>query len=365
MGEAFKEVFCAATVEQIAEQLAGAGFDRGLFVARANDGLETHELKGRVRQIADALAAALPPFAEAVPIVRSRLPPAMDGTDGMSGGFRWWPLCTWVEVHGLDHPGPALSLLEELTRRFSAEFAVRPYLRRHPELAWAAVDRWTRHPDPHVRRLASEGTRPRLPWGGRLSGLVDDPSRSLPVLEALVDDPDEVVRRSVANHLGDIAKDHPSRAVAVAAGWIAADASRRPTARHALRYLVKHGHPEALALFGFGPPALADVALTVHTPAVALGQRLQLTLAARSIAASPQPLRIELGIAFRGANDELRSPMRFTWTTRTLDPGASLTLKRGQALRAVTTRTHHPGEQGLVVFVNGEAVARGTFSLSV
>jgi len=365
LSEAFKHTFCATTVEQLADQLDGEGFDRSTFVARANAGLETHELKGRVRQIADAMAEALPPFVEAVPLVRARLPDPLPTTEGMSASFRWWPLCTWVERHGLDHPTEALGLLEDLTQRFSAEFAVRPYLRAHPEQAGAALRRWAAHPNPHVRRLASEGSRPRLPWGGRLKERMADPSPSLPILDALVDDPDEVVRRSVANHLGDIAKDHPDTAVQVAARWLQEDPGRQPTVRHALRYLVKHGHEGALRLLGYDAPQLAEATLQVRTPEVTLGGRLVVVLTLRSAATAPQPLRIELGIAFRGARGTLRKPLRFTWSTRTLQVGEALTLSRGQALRDVTTRTHHPGEQELVVYVNGVAVARDRFVLHV
>ena len=364
MAEPFKDVFDEDGVRQLGAQLRGPGFDEARFVAEATRGLVDRELKGRVALIADAFAVALPPFPEAVELVRSRLPSAMAGTEAMSSGFLWWPLCTWVERHGLDHPALALELLPALTTRFSCEFAVRPYLREHPGLAWPRVLAWAEDGDPHVRRLASEGTRPRLPWGGHLKASIADPAPALPVLERLVDDPDEVVRRSVANHLGDIAKDHPDRAVAIAAAWLEADPARRPTVKHGLRYLVKHGHGGALRLMGYGPPQLGEVELTVGTPEVALGGRLELSLGLRSVADTPQPVRFELGIAFRGAQDTLRRPLRFRWSDRTLAPGRAVTLRRSQQLRDVTTRTHHAGEQGLVVYANGEVVAEGRFVLS-
>ena len=136
-----------------------------------------------------------------------------------------------------------------LTRRFSAEFSIRPFLVRDQARTLARLLEWTTDPDPHVRRLCSEGSRPRLPWGMRLTAFVQDPGPVLPILERLKDDPSLYVRRSVANHLGDIAKDHPERVFALCQAWLdGASNERKWLIRHALRHPAGKGHPTALAL---------------------------------------------------------------------------------------------------------------------
>ena len=136
-----------------------------------------------------------------------------------------------------------------LTRRFSAEFSIRPFLVRDQTRTLARLLEWTTDPDPHVRRLCSEGSRPRLPWGMRLTAFVQDPGPVLPILERLKDDPSLYVRRSVANHLGDIAKDHPERVFALCEAWLdGASNERKWLIRHALRHPAGKGHPTALAL---------------------------------------------------------------------------------------------------------------------
>jgi 3-methyladenine DNA glycosylase AlkC len=137
----------------------------------------------------------------------------------------------------------------EITRRFTAEFSMRPFLVRWPGRTLERLMEWTRDPDPHVRRLCSEGSRPRLPWAMRIPSLVRDPSPTLPILEALRDDPDLYVRRSVANHLGDIAKDHPELAFGICERWVeGASRERRWMIRHAVRLPAKKGVAAALRL---------------------------------------------------------------------------------------------------------------------
>jgi 3-methyladenine DNA glycosylase AlkC len=171
--------------------------------------------------------------------------------------FFYLPHTTFVADYGLDpaHNGgrdpfeASMKALHELTRRFTAEFAIRPFLIAQEARTLASLMKWTRDPDPHVRRLCSEGSRPRLPWGLRLQSFVRDPRPTLPILEALKDDPELYVRRSVANHLGDIAKDHPDLVLDLCARWLkGASSERKWLIRHALRYPAKKGSKAALKL---------------------------------------------------------------------------------------------------------------------
>ena len=220
MTEPFKMLLDPAVVRAIGAHLQRVAptVDRVRFEQRALDGLDTLELKARAMQIADALEATLPiQFEAGAAILEATLAPVAveaelgslrAGPDGLAG-WALWPLGEWVARRGLDDPHRALQALHALTQRFTAEWAIRPLLLRHPDTVFATLRRWCDDPSPHVRRLVSEGSRPRLPWGLQLRPLIADPTPTLPLLAALQDDPSPYVRRSVANHLNDIAKDHP------------------------------------------------------------------------------------------------------------------------------------------------------------
>ncbi|MED5618380.1 hypothetical protein [Ideonella sp. BN130291] len=197
-------------------------FDRVRFEALALHDLQALELKARAHRVCDALEATLPQsFDEAAEVLVAALGPAGVGDDLASlrtsdaglAGWAVWPMTEYVARHGHGDVPLALQTLHAMTQRFSAEWAVRPFILRHPDLSFDTLQRWTRDPSAHVRRLVSEGSRPRLPWGMVLKPLIADPSPTLPLLRALQDDASEYVRRSVANHLNDIAKDHPELVV--------------------------------------------------------------------------------------------------------------------------------------------------------
>ena len=149
---------------------------------------------------------------------------------GCCPGWVVWPLTDWVARCGLHQPDRALDALHAMTQRFTAEWAVRPFIERHPERTWARLAAWCEDPSAHVRRLASEGSRPRLPWGRQLQGLIRDPAPTLPLLARLQDDPSAYVRRSVANHLNDISRDHPEQLLR----WLQAHLPQAPAPRRAL-----------------------------------------------------------------------------------------------------------------------------------
>ena len=269
MPEPFKNLFDPALIAAMGAALAARdpGFDHAGFIAMAGDGLDALELKARSAQITRALAAHLPEdFATACALLVSALHPGPEapGPDVLArsdaAGLRGWavmPMADFVAARGLGDFDRAMAALAEMTSRFSSEYAVRTFLDADPERGMAWMRRWAQDPNPHLRRLASEGARPRLPWGRRLRGFVAEPAPVLALLEILKDDPSDYVRRSVANNLNDIAKDHPDRAVAVAVRWLRdAPPERRRLVRHALRGLVKAGHPGALSALGLDPAPL-------------------------------------------------------------------------------------------------------------
>ncbi len=235
------------------------GFDGDSFRAAALDGLAPLAILHRGKHLARALRAHLPErYEDAVEVlIRSLTPPHAETSDLGLAVFFYLPHVSFVATYGLDPVGNggrdpfevSMRAQYELTRRFSAEFSMRSFLIHQPERTLAKLMEWTRDPDPHVRRLCSEGARPRLPWAMRIPAFIKDPRPVLPILEAIKDDPDLYVRRSVANHLGDIAKDHPELAFEICHRWLdGASAHRKWLIRHAVRHPAKKGHPAALKL---------------------------------------------------------------------------------------------------------------------
>ena len=373
MVEPFKNLINAGTVRDLAVHLARvhAPFDRARFERLASAGLDTLELKARAMHLCAALEATLPAeFASAAAVLQAALAPPLPD-DSLSGhdpnvgvaGWALWPVGEFTARRGLAQPQRALELLHAITQRFTAEFAIRPFLVAHPELTLATLQRWSTDPSAHVRRLVSEGSRPRLPWGLQLKALVDDPSPTLPLLRVLQDDPSEYVRRSTANHLNDIAKDHPD----VVAAWVeqhlpGASAERRALLRHASRTLIKRGHARTLQAWGLGGALRGEATLVLSPRRANIGGELTLEITLRSRARSAQPLAIDYAW-FRRLADGSLAPKVFKGWTIELAPGERRTLTKRHSLRPVTTRRDHPGEHAIELRINGRAVARKTFTL--
>ncbi|MTD16330.1 DNA alkylation repair protein [Nakamurella sp. YIM 132087] len=282
-------------------------------------------------------------------------------------GWATWPVGEAVTARALeqlttDAIDRALDLLPALTPLLSSEFAIRPLMIADLPRVIAAAVRWTADPDPAVRRLASEGTRPYLPWARRVPALDLDPAVTVPILDALYRDPDEVVRRSVANHLNDLSRQHPELVVATAAGWAAAPDVHTPrVVRHALRTLVKRGHPDALALLGFGAGGTVVVTGPVlRAGHVQDGGEIAFTGSILNPGAESVRVAVDYVLHFRKASGRT-APKVFKITTATLAPGEQLDLARTFSFRPITTRRYHPGEHALELQVNGVASGRVAF----
>lgn len=383
MAEAFKNLINARTVELAAHHLhrVWPGFDRQRFAGQASAGLDRLEFKARAMQLADALEATLPPdFARAARVIEDSLAPPTpldpqgepvglasgDADHRDEAGLRgWvvWSLAEFVARRGMDQVPRAMDCLHALTQRFSAEFAIRPFIQRHPDAVFPILHRWLDDPSAHVRRLVSEGSRPRLPWGLRLHALVADPSPSLPLLQALQDDPSSYVRRSVANHLNDIAKDHPDRVAAWLVTHLAgAGAERQALLRHASRGLVKQGHAPTLAAWGLQQGFDGQATLRLSARRARVGEEIGLTLDLRSRSREPQTLVIDYVVHHQRANGRT-SPKVFKGWKTTLAAGAAETFSRRHSLRPVTTRTLYPGRHRIDIQINGQTCAQAAFDL--
>jgi 3-methyladenine DNA glycosylase AlkC len=356
-----KALFGLPLAQTLAERIRAVhpAFPAEPFLSRLAEVLPPLELKQRVGAIAAALRASLPDFYdEALAILLPALGPSPEEGPAMFADTWYaWPLATFVELYGLEYPHASLAALHAITQRSTAEFAIRPYILRYPELTLQTLHAWAGDPSFHVRRLVSEGTRPRLPWAPRLPAFVADPTPVLELLERLRDDPSAYVRRSVANNLNDITRDHPERVVITAQRWMdGATPERERLVRHALRTLIKQGHPGALELIGATHGAqVALERFAVAPERLAIGASVQCTATLRSTAALAQHLVVDYVMHFAGANGALRRKV-FKLRTADLAPGETLGLQWSHSFRQRTTRRHYPGRQLIELQVNGVIV---------
>jgi 3-methyladenine DNA glycosylase AlkC len=348
MAEPFKNWINLSTIAQLADALQREHpkADPTTFTQSAALGLEALELKQRVRQVSDCLRRALPErWEDAAPVLLRMLPPPLQRDHDFAENVRVWPMTDVVAQYGLDHPALSLPLLAEMTRRWSSEFAIRPYIVRWPDETAAALDAWVQHPDLHVRRLVSEGTRPRLPWGQRLEAACRAPEAGLARIARLLSDPSPYVRRSVGNHLGDVCKDQPDLAVRTAAHWSLQ--GHAAIAKRGLRSLLKAGHPGALTLFGQGHPVEV---LAVHIPKTAeINGTLPVTATLRTVEACEA--RVDLVWQWPGSKGTRSATFRSGGAQ--LSAGEVWRYAGALKLRRTSTRAVPAGTHALIVRVNG------------
>ncbi|WP_221028804.1 DNA alkylation repair protein [Actomonas aquatica] len=357
--EAFKDWFNPTLYREIADQLASVcpAFDRKQFLQLTLEGLESRSLMERLRQTPVAAHAALPgSYAEKLQVLEKLAARSDHNFVGI-----WF--AEFAGRYGTDDPTRALAAMRHFTQFGSAEFAIRPYIQNDPKTTLATLLKWTRDDNEHVRRLASEGSRPRLPWGLRLGFLVEDPSPTRPILEALKADPSLYVRKSVANHLNDIAKDHPNYVVALVRDWDRDNPLTAWIVKRGLRTLVKNGHPAALELMGAGQAPKLDVATFTAAPTrLTLGTPLQLEAELRSTSRKTQQLIVDYIVHYVKANGST-SPKVFKWKELSLAPGETLSLRKRQTIQDFSTRRHYAGHHRIELQINGQILARTGFDL--
>lgn len=347
-----------------------SGFEKSRFVREVMKPLKSLELKERIVHIAATLEKHLSPdFKIATTQICKALPPRLDPqkTDDDFGDFILAPLGEYVVRNGLSkkHLKRSLKTLQELTQRFSMEDAIRYFIRKFPNETLAELEKWSGHKNYHVRRLVSEGTRPSLPWSGRI-GM--EPSATLPLLDTLHADPTRYVTRSVANHLNDIAKVNPALVVQTLKGWKKLG-KQNPAeliwiTRHALRTLVKQGDPNALKLLGFrAQPKIQVSPLRISNAKIVAGQTLEFSF--DITAERSESLMVDYVIEFVKANGKT-APKVFKATQLNLQEQQTHQVSKKHRLRAnATTFTLYPGTHKLSVQINGKILQSSTFELQV
>jgi len=381
MAEAFKNLINADVARQMGRHLTRVWpeFDRKRFERLAITGLNELAFKARARHLSTALSHTLPSsFPKAADVLQASLKVVpqprhthdpdkelglLSTDDTGLAGWALWGFGEYVATHGMAHPERALKALHAITQRFTAEFAIRPFIVQHQDLTLATLAKWSDDPSAHVRRLVSEGSRPRLPWGLRLQSLVLDPTPTLPLLLKLQDDPSEYVRRSVANHLNDIAKDHPH----LVADWVNthlpdASEARRKLLRHACRSLIKQGHEPTMTAWGLGAAFEGQVTLKLGAKKVAVGGVLPIQVTLTSTGKAPQSLELDYRVHHLKANGQT-SPKTFKGKRIVLAPGESWHWHKLHSFKPVTTRKLYPGPHLIDIHLNGRSVAEAAFVL--
>ncbi len=364
MAEPLKNIFSRPLLTGFADDLhsIGSDFPRADFLSLVfDDHWEALALKERVRHISHALRAVLPPDYPTAVDVLVRCVGQYIARHGDKLTFEYIFLPDFIEVFGVEDPDTSLPAMETITRWSSAEFAVRPFLLRYPERMYAQMLVWSRHGSPMVRRLSSEGIRPRLPWGMGVPALKRDPSPILPILENLKNDPAETVRRSVANNLNDIAKEHPHLVLSIAERWQGLSPETDWVVRHACRGLLKKGNALALSRFGFGQDVGGLVLSDLWcSPSVAIGQKLDFGFTLRNESAQTHSVRLEYGIDYLTGTGKTSSKV-FKIKEMEMSSGQSETIVKYQRFQDFTTRKHFPGEHRLYAIVNGQRLGEEAF----
>ena len=363
MAEAIKNYYNTDSLSALAEVIKSVypEFDTDSFMKSIfNNSWGSLELKGRTEHIATILGKFLPTnYREAIDILDQSVAKAINHT-----GILGFVFTTFVGIFGQTDKERDFSIatLGRFTIHSSAEFEVRWFIINHEEQMMAQMYEWAQHENEHLRRLASEGCRPALPWASALPKYKQDPTPILPILETLKADPSLYVRKSVANNLNDISKTHPELVITIAKKWYGDNVNTNWIVKHACRTLLKKGNPEALAIFGYHDTTAVDVQdFKLSTNTVAIGNSFNFSFKITALKATK--LRLEYGIDFMKANRK-RNRKIFQISESELKTGQQKSYNKKHSFADLSTRKHYPGLHVITLIVNGTERATFEFELT-
>jgi 3-methyladenine DNA glycosylase AlkC len=328
--------------------------------------LDTLELKQRAQLMSESLFEFLPnDYPKACSILKGSL--SLSSEDRKEIGkypeFYFMPFAEFIAAYGLDHFETSTSLMYELTKVFTAEFCIRPFIEKHTDRMNTLFHMWVMDDNQHVRRLVSEGTRPRLPWAGRLPAFQKDPTPVFALLEMLKSDPELYVRRSVANNLNDIAKDNPDQVMECLQRWSnIQDAGTQWIIGHASRTLIKEGHIEALKLQGYDPSAPLLIEDFEVSNTVTFGEKLTFKFKLTNTGGKTEDFLIDFVIYFMKSNGK-QAPKVFKLSAKNLKAGHSVEIVKSHPIKPISTRKYYNGKQRIAIQVNGTERVESEFSL--
>lgn len=364
----FRDVFNARVVCALADRIAARWpeFDRKGFVGDIAPALEALGFLERSNLIRDALKKYLPAdFPKAAEILVACLGPELDDPGATAwDGFIIWPQCAYVAECGAGHFDISMRAMYEMTKRLSAECHLRALIEQDFDRAMAELHKWTGDPSPHVRRLVSEGTRPRLPMAGRIRRFQEDPRPVIELLEKLKSDPSDYVRRSVANNMNDISKDNPEIAIATLKKWHSLpDEYARGVARHASRTLVKKGNSEIIEMLGYTTSPNVKLSKISLDPKNAIrGESVHMSFSITSLSGGPQKLVVDYALYFMKAGG-VRAPKVFKLRNINLPAGEKIKIQKKISLKDTSGRKIYPGEHEVEILVSGKSMKKARFEV--
>jgi len=358
--EPLKEMFNRGYYRKLGEafQEAAPGFDTSKFVKDVTVDLDSLSLNQRMRNTSLVLHNYLPyTYSRNIAMM-------MEVIQRMSKGYTALVFPDYVSVYGLNDFNTSMKALKYFTSFGSSEFAIREFLKRDFIRTINVMYGWSEDTNIHVRRLASEGSRPRLPWSFKLDEVIRNPKVTLPILENLKSDNELYVRKSVANHLNDISKDSPQYVFSVVKKWDRQNPNTSWIIKRGCRSLIKQGDGTSLALFNYSSQVSTRLEkFKLNSAAIKLNTSLQFGFDLVSTAASNQKLILHYRIHYRKRSGSL-SPKVFSLKEITLHPGDRVRISKNQRFADLTTRKHFAGVHKLEILVNGKVAGSRKFTLS-
>lgn len=362
-----KDIYSPNFYESLTDSMhqLDASFNKNQFISQIYvEEFQQMELKQRMRHTTLVLHEFLPSdYPEAVRylfLLIDQLRKNDAGDDKLA--YIFFP--DYIETFGLEDYETSVKAIEYITQFITCEFAVRPFLAKYHNQMMMQMGKWSTHESYQVRRLASEGSRPRLPWAMAVPTLKKVPGTTLAILENLKNDPSEWVRKSVANHLNDISKDYPEIVIAIATSWKGLSKETDAIIKHGCRSLLKQGHPEILAYYGLESTQIELNNFEILTPTVTIGNSIEFTLTVKNTSPSIQKIRMEYAIYYKRLNGQ-SSKKVFKISERDYQANESVVIHRKQSFKIITTRKFYPGQHQISVILNGLEKKITSFELAI
>jgi 3-methyladenine DNA glycosylase AlkC len=370
MADLFKNIFSSELFEHVGNALSSlnSNFDEVEFRTQIYDfGWDKMEFKERMHHIAIVLRSHLSDdYGDCVNELYLMIDyfknTSADKIKFSELAFVFIP--DLIEKYGIDDFEVSVAAFENITPFTTCEYAVRPFIIKNEDRMLTKVLEWTKHKDENVRRLASEGSRPRLPWGIAIQSFKNNPEPIIPILEALKNDSSEYVRKSVANSLNDISKDNPQIVIDIAKRWKGKSKETDWIVKHACRTLLKAGNVEVLQLFGFcAPDNIVVNELTLQADIISIGDDLEFSFELHNQSLKKENIRLEYAIYYFKKNGTLSKKV-YKISEKVYAPKSITIISRRQSFKLITTRKFHAGKHIVSIIINGIEVRKRTFELN-
>lgn len=366
MGFLLKEIYSDSFYNNFADVVIEVlpAFDKKKFKQLIfNENWQNKELKERMRHTSLVLGHFFPKdFEKAADLIEKIITKLRQKKiTETSIEFMFFP--DYIETYGIEQYDVSVRLIEFVTQFTSCEYAVRPFIMKYGDKMISQMHQWSMHEDHHVRRLASEGIRPRLPWAIALPTLKKNPAAILPILGNLKNDPSAYVRRSVANNLNDIAKDHPEVVIKIAREWKGVSKETDALIKHASRTLLKKGNKEILRYYGLHDNTNLEISnFKITTPRVKTGSHLTFSFEVKNRSKKTKNVRLEYAIYFLLQNGRHYKKV-FKISERQISGNDKIRIEKRHSFKPITTRRHYKGQHQVSVIINGQERKNGKFEL--